>query len=539
MTLIFTRNTFFFLNRYGAKTALTGFMELVLIQKDENQIVNSNQVDNVHPSVSITATGKKRALRSNFKGATKRKAVSRTYNANEPTLSTASSATTPPVKRERALPKTYKASPHNQRTYAVESSSAPKQTVKAKAKVMVVAEISPPRLDLQLTSPFGADNTPERYHLPSASAARLEFDDPDSRTSSIGLLDDDCLALICSVCSDLSIYSILRFMGVCKRWRSIALSPVMWRNVTFTWRGFCRDIKGMVVVPQIVEQLALTKGIRFWDQYSPMPEYLPMSIKAIAWAFPQLREVEFNGVYLDHIDSFISAFRHLEVVSCRQTLKSVFFELSFAMFSRLSCLRELFLQFAQPTEHSSYRYMMNKKGLWLPTSLESLTIINIFDPEENDITGRDWLDVRTDNDFDKLIARWNVMEETLLFKYQSFSQLHNLQKLTIGRCNSWTAKVWLDCFLPCFKTLEHLHLISWEGDGYRESPISWRRRHTADADIMNTSDDVETAMKECISHMKSLLSLRLESFNVPDDVVDVIYGLPNIKSVNITKHDVS
>jgi hypothetical protein len=294
----------------------------------------------------------------------------------------------------------------------------------------------------------------------------------------------------------------------------------------------------MAVVPQIAKQLSLTTGIRFSDQYSPLPEYLPISIKTIAWVFPQLREVEFNGMYLDHIDSFISAFRNLEIISCRQTVKSVFFEMSFAMFSGLSRLRELYLQFDQPTEHSGYRYMMNKKGLWLPTSLESLTIINIFDPEENDITGRDWLDVRTDHDFDKLIARWNAMEETLLFKYQSFSQLNNLQRLTIGRCNSWTAKVWLDCFLPCFETLEHLHLISWEGDGYRESPSSWRRRHTAETDMIDTSDDVETAMKECISHMKSLLSLRLDSFNVPDDLVDVIHGLPNIQSVNITKHDV-
>jgi hypothetical protein len=92
--------------------------------------------------------------------------VSRTYNANEPTLSTTSFDTDPPVKRERAFPKTYQASPHNQRIYnAVESSSTPKQTVKAKAKVMVVAEVSPPRLDLQLTFPItSADNTPQHYH---------------------------------------------------------------------------------------------------------------------------------------------------------------------------------------------------------------------------------------------------------------------------------------------------------------------------------------------------------------------------------------
>jgi hypothetical protein len=302
------------------------------------------------------------------------------------------------------------------------------------------------------------------------------------------------------------------------------------------WPNFCLQIHSFITAPQITKQLVYIRKLRFWDHGWGSNAVLLFKIRTVSWAFPRLKEATFDSMYMEHVVAFISAFRNLEVISCTRLEKQPYFEMSFIIFAEHTRLKKLHLHFSEACEHSGYGYMMNKRGHWLPSSLETLSIVNLYDPEEHDITGNDWWHIRTDNDFNRLVTRWNSMEDALMVKYAFFSRMPNLRNLTMGRCNSWTARIWMECFLPCCEQLEQLHLIGWDGDGCRESPSSWRERLAAetDDDVVNDNDDAERAIKRCISHMKNLKNLRLEHFNVPTGLIDMVHNLPRMESFSVS-----
>jgi hypothetical protein len=291
----------------------------------------------------------------------------------------------------------------------------------------------------------------------------------------------------------------------------------------------------MIASQQILQQFSYIRKFRFRDDRHSNHAFWSFKFRTMTWMFPKVREASFDGMLVEHIFSFISAFRDLEVISCTRMEKPPYFEMNLLSFADHTQLRKLHLHFQNPCEHSSYGYLMKKRGQWLPSSLETLSIINVYDTEEHDITGSDWWNVRTDNDFNRLVARWNLMEEALVSKYAFFSGMPHLRNLTVGRCNSWTSRVWMECFLPCCEQLEHLHLIGWDGDGCRESPTSWRQRVADEGNdtIGDSSDDAEQAIIHCISQMKSLRSLRLEDFNVPTGLIDLIHTLPRMESCSV------
>jgi hypothetical protein len=300
-------------------------------------------------------------------------------------------------------------------------------------------------------------------------------------------------------------------------------------------RKFCTQIYAMVASQQLLHQFSYIRKFRFRDDRHSNHAIWSFKFRTMTWIFPKLREASFDSMLVEHIFSFISAFRNLEVISCTRMEKPPYFEMNFLSFADHIQLRKLHLHFQYPCEHYSYGYLMKKRGQWLPSSLETLSIINLYDTEEHDITGSDWWNVRTDNDFNRLVARWNLMEEALVSKYAFFSGMPHLRNLTVGRCNSWTSRVWMECFLPCCEQLEHLHLIGWDGDGCRESPTSWRQRvaNEGNHNIGDSNDDAEQAILHCISQMKSLRSLRLEDFNVPLGLIDLAHNLPRMESCSV------
>lgn len=172
----------------------------------------------------------------------------------------------------------------------------------------------------------------------------------------------------------------------------------------------------------------------------------------------------------------------------------------------------------------------------LPTSLQTLEFINVYDDEEDIITV---LDVTEATNFmirHESISRWQrelpplviidtwfKLEQILVLKYAMLSCLTNLTSLSLDRVSSFTSKVWIKCLLPCAPNLISVYFTGWSGN--RESPSSIIKRNSS----LNTRrdiPDIERALAIFIASLSSIKLLVLHNFVCSRGL---IHGLNNLE----------
>jgi hypothetical protein len=157
---------------------------------------------------------------------TKPKAIAngRTHNAyDDPNLTENMPSPQPLMKRRRALPNITTASPQKHDPF---NYTSPVQPILARTKIMVIPDTTE---DLPI-SPLSTASSIETSQLISSQVSTTSItthhdDRRPSQPSFIGILDDDCLLCICKILGEQSINNLFTFMGVCRRWRMVALSP--------------------------------------------------------------------------------------------------------------------------------------------------------------------------------------------------------------------------------------------------------------------------------------------------------------------------
>jgi hypothetical protein len=185
-------------------------------KQEDGVLVNSDS----QPTKKET---RKRTIKAKPKAAPKPN--SRTYNPiddHDATKSTTLSQ--PPLKRRRALPNITTASPQKQNL--LNNTSPVQQPIRARAKIMVIPHTTEDFPISPLSTTSSIDTT---SHLvsptPISSTIIHEEEKETNQPSFIGMLNDDCLLFICKIVGEQSINNLLTFMGVCRRWRMVALSP--------------------------------------------------------------------------------------------------------------------------------------------------------------------------------------------------------------------------------------------------------------------------------------------------------------------------
>jgi hypothetical protein len=152
------------------------------------------------------------------------------HNATNPTT-----LSQPPLKRRRALPNITTASPLKQ-NLSNNTSPVQQYPIRARAKIMVIPHTTEDYPISPLSTACSLDtSSPLLSPTPVSSNGIHEQQKEPRQSNYIGMLNDDCLLFICKIVGEQSINNLLTFMGVCRRWRMVALSP---SAVSFTFQVF-------------------------------------------------------------------------------------------------------------------------------------------------------------------------------------------------------------------------------------------------------------------------------------------------------------
>lgn len=165
----------------------------------------------------------------------KSKAAPRT-NSSQPNVdhdaTNPTSLPQPPLKRRRALPNITTASPLKQ-NLSNNTSPVQQHPIRARAKIMVIPQTTENHARSALSMARSLDTSSPLLSPAEVPSNGLHEQQKEPRQPShIGMLNDDCLLFICKIVGEQSINNLLTFMGVCRRWRMVALSP---SAVSFTF----------------------------------------------------------------------------------------------------------------------------------------------------------------------------------------------------------------------------------------------------------------------------------------------------------------
>ncbi|ORY95850.1 hypothetical protein BCR43DRAFT_525506 [Syncephalastrum racemosum] len=333
----------------------------------------------------------------------------------------------------------------------------------------------------------------------------------------IGVLHDDIIYLILSYCAD--IMTLNAVSGVCKRWRSIATDPWMWRSLDTNWDAFANHMERLTSYESIpsmdITNRRLDVNRTCWRRLGHIRSlYLNDPSNAIGGTlvrlgrqsspFSQLRKLQLDGLYFVSILNLISWTSQLQELDCRdiRTTPPHSFCLSFFSTHKLKHLKKLRLQLQVPNCHIA---SLVGGGL-LPESLTSLAIHNLYDPEEQSVL--------SGLEGNVSLQEWNSANTMLIDKYRPFRKLSRLTSLALCSCKSYTAQLIRQCFIPCSAHLRTLSLSEW--DGGLEPPALLEeggRRHGWEEDALYATDlSAENALADWLASMHEIRAIELTRF---------------------------
>ncbi|KAI7905005.1 uncharacterized protein BX663DRAFT_307584 [Cokeromyces recurvatus] len=346
-------------------------------------------------------------------------------------------------------------------------------------------------------------------------------------------LPTDCLISIFKLCRGFENYCSL--LGVCRRWRSIASQPFLWRELDCEWSVFSKQIDLLHQPRRTFVQFEYIRTLTLTNKHKTVIRDPTIDIVKIP-PIKQLTELRLIDLDLTDISFLISWQKDITKLHCENIQITDNRSVNIVMFSGLRQLESLYLHFARPSALGHAYFTLtrdeNRKLLYkrlFPQSLRVLSINNTYDYEETlySATTRDLLVMR-DSDQDDIIVRWLQLEEKLVQKYQIFTSLHSLTSLSLGRVSAFTSRVWRQCLIPCSTKLEYLKMKHWEGLGKRESPQKYfeRARTSMLRRGTNEMDDVELALSEFISSLKNIKKIELHCFRCGPGIMN---GLKRLK----------
>ncbi|KAI7877125.1 hypothetical protein K492DRAFT_181152 [Lichtheimia hyalospora FSU 10163] len=187
-------------------------------------------------------------------------------------------------------------------------------------------------------------------------------------------------------------------------------------------------------------------------------------------------------------------------------------------------LKKLSLRFSEGCPVEGYIRESRDSPNVLPSALEVLELVNIYDPDEEDHM-KHLRRVQSKITMDEQRSGYKQLQRSLDTKYQSIGQLHHLRSFTFGRCNAWTADTWRKCLLPCAPKLEFLSLAGWDSRGrIQDTPDERLKAREEQSDPLPVSL-AERAIAESIALMSKIRQIQLVKFYISHGVVQGVKQL--------------
>lgn len=349
----------------------------------------------------------------------------------------------------------------------------------------------------------------------------------------------DCLVEIFLRCSHTE--TLLELSRVCHSWRKIALQPSVWKEVTCNWSSLAR---------QLSNSMQMSRSNRYLKhcQHLTVTALCDTSLSKSNYfrstsPFKQLNTLHLSSVRMSDIEYITSWMTRLNTLQCIHIPVDTNGCVFVPNLTHLYQLTTLQLRFARPCSLKLTYFISAPDLKRLPSSLTHLTITDIRDREENELSHQevadaasfiterttDWNNALSPNE---ILTAWTKLEEQLVLKYTMLTFLTNLTSLSLHSVGSFTSKVWRECLIPCSTNLRHVSFSGWSDD--RESPqamvsrvFAYRRRRQAHLKM----SDVDLAVSEFFSSLAQIESISLHDFMCTEGLVKGIIALDKNYSI--------
>ncbi|GAA5802689.1 hypothetical protein HPULCUR_008163 [Helicostylum pulchrum] len=339
-------------------------------------------------------------------------------------------------------------------------------------------------------------------------------------------LPADCLVTIFKLLKNTTTLSILS--SVCRNWRKIAQQPFLWRDIICSQQDMNRVMTNLTTTQQFehIRTLRIERdtGIQ-----------LTRDIALNTSPFTQLETLFLNHISLRDIGYITRWIKNVTSIHCRNIPVNRSEPQCLPDFSGMKKLNTLKLQFVKKCNLKLTYFTSVPNLKKLPTSLQTLEFINVYDDEEDIITPQDVVEatnfmIRHENISHwqrelppiVIIDTWFKLEQILVLKYTMLSCLTNLTSLSLDRVSSFTSKVWIKCLLPCAPNLISVYFTGWSGN--RESPSSIIKRNS-NLNPRRAIPDIERALAVFVASLTSIKLLVLHNFVCSRGL---IHGLNNL-----------
>ncbi|KAF7730186.1 hypothetical protein EC973_002794 [Apophysomyces ossiformis] len=335
-------------------------------------------------------------------------------------------------------------------------------------------------------------------------------------------LNDDCMIEVFKYCASPVI--LFEIANVCRHWKALVAVPEIWRTVSYS--SYDYSWLSSPSARQYMKEFTYVRRIDIRNHHD-RPKVSPSRTPATMAYFKNLKEVYIRNAYLDEIVKLVRWVPRIEVLWCENILAHCNRNEMLFFTQRLRQLRKLGLFFSRECEFTRCMSLLSSKNSVLPDTLEVLSVSNLFDSESKAI--EDLTIAREEHTMTEIINRWHILEESLVAKYRMFSSLKNLRSLTLGRCHSYTARVWRECLVPCGKQLEFLSLTGWYGiQGIGRVDI-WQDTRPTTVGYQDIVEDVEHAIADFLQSIACLRKLELTDFFCGQGVKEGIQRLSHLR----------
>ncbi|CEG72086.1 hypothetical protein RMATCC62417_07705 [Rhizopus microsporus] len=338
----------------------------------------------------------------------------------------------------------------------------------------------------------------------------------------ISRLNNDCLQLVFEACDGCP-WTLRAISQVCRQWYSISRLPSVWRKLLIDrpmyHAAYVRLLTSKQPLLTAVTHLTVAKPNETRHaHFAPLPfEHLPsvthletrnLCLAEIAYLSHQLNRQQLVSIICHRIETWCDTKRFcFQLIYEHPQLKQAHLDFAEDGNSGFASILEL----ADNTDQAPHMHQFTLTSIRDGRSIEQKSIISRIEEIENDSDEEYYPDDPEviDRKRHALLQAWQDLEDIIVKKYSPLTKLKYLTRLEFGFCNSWTSKVWLECFFPLTSSrLQSLSLHGWDQLG-KLGKIGCQSMTMQPIRL-----EAENAITTCLEAIPNLRYLQLVDFSI-------------------------